>query len=169
MNIQASFSNKRPILTALGEFIMNRFWIALALSALSITTACETIPYEERVKAFEDSVTIRFVGKSVDELILAFGPPNSSYKLSDGRDVLQYEIDRTYTTGGGSYTSYQTATRTRQVRDKDGNVREVEERETIPVQNVEPIRTINQACVRRFVVTPDKRVEAFRWEGNACF
>jgi hypothetical protein len=148
---------------------MKRILTALTLCGLALTSACETVPYEERVKAFEDGIAMRFVGKSVDELILAFGPPDSSYKLSDGRDVLQYELNQTYTTGGGSYTSYQTATRTRQVRDKDGTVRNVEERETIPVQNVEPLRTINQACTRRFVVTPDKKVETFRWEGNSCF
>ena len=148
---------------------MKRLLTALTLSALALTAACETVPYDERVKAYEDSVALRFVGKSVDELILAFGPPNSSYKLSDGRDVLQYEVDRTYTTGGGSYTSYETQTRTRRVRDNDGNVRNVEERVTVPVQNVEPIRTVNQDCVRRFVVSQDKRVETFRWQGNACF
>jgi hypothetical protein len=148
---------------------MKRIFSLLALSALALTAACETIPYEERVKAFEDSVTARFVGRSVDELILAFGPPSSSYKLSDGRDVLQYEVDRTFTTGGGSYTSYQTATRTRQVRDNDGTVRNVEERQSIPVQNIEPIRTINQVCTRRFVISTDKRVEDFRWQGNSCF
>jgi hypothetical protein len=148
---------------------MKRLLTAVAISVLTLTAACETVPYEDRVKAFEDSVTARFVGKSVDELILAFGPPNSSYKLSDGRDVLQYEIDRTFTSGGGSYTSYQTATRTRQVRDSDGTVRNVEESHSVPVQNYEPIRTYNQVCTRRFVVTQDKRIEAFRWQGNSCF
>jgi hypothetical protein len=148
---------------------MKRVLTALALSALTVTAACETVPYEDRVKAFEDSVTARFVGKSVDELILSFGPPNSSYKLSDGRDVLQYESDRTHTTGGGSYTSYETATRTRQVRDQDGTVRNVEERQSIPVQNVEPIRTYNLVCTRRFVISQSKQVESFRWQGNACF
>jgi hypothetical protein len=148
---------------------MKRLLTALTLATLALTAACETVPYEERVKAYEDSVAMRFVGKSVDELILAFGPPNSSYKLSDGRDVLQYEVDRTFTTGGGSYTSYQTETRTRRVRDNDGTVRNVEERYTVPVQNVEPIRTVNQECVRRFVVSQDKRVETFRWQGNSCF
>jgi hypothetical protein len=148
---------------------MKRLLTALTLTTLALTAACETVPYEERVKAYEDSVAARFMGKSVDELILAFGPPNSSYKLSDGRDVLQYEVDRTFTTGGGSYTSYQTATRTRQIRDNDGTVRNVEERQSIPVQNVEPIRTINQICTRRFVIAADKRVEDFRWQGNSCF
>ena len=148
---------------------MKRLLTAFTLSTLTLAAACETIPYEERVKAYEDSVTMRFVGKSVDELILAYGPPDSSYKLSDGRDVLQYESDRTFTSGGGSYTSYQTATRTRQVRDNDGTVRNVQESQTIPVQNVEPIRTVNQVCTRRFVVTADKRVSEFRWQGNSCF
>jgi hypothetical protein len=141
----------------------------LTLIAMGMLGACETIPYEERVKAFEYRVAERFVGKSVDEVILSLGPPNSSYKLSDGRDVLQYELDRTYTTGGSSYTSYQTITRTRQIRDNDGSVRNIEERQSVPVQNIEPIRTINQSCTRRFVITQDKRVEAFRWDGNACF
>lgn len=154
---------------ATGSLFMKRLLTTLTFCALALTAACETVPYEERVKAFEDGITARFVGRSVDELILAFGPPNSSYKLSDGRDVLQYETDRTFTTGGGSYTSYDTVTRTRRVREPDGTVRNVEERQTVPVQNVEPIRTTNQVCTRRFVITADKRVEAFRWQGNSCF
>ncbi len=148
---------------------MKRLFTALTLTVLALTAACETVPYEERVKAYEDSVAARFIGRSVDELILAFGPPNASYKLSDGRDVLQYAVDRTYTSGGGSYTSYQTATRTRQVRDNDGTVRNVQETQQIPVQTVEPIRTTNQVCTRRFIIALDKRVEGFRWEGNSCF
>jgi hypothetical protein len=148
---------------------MKRTLFAFALSALALTAACETVPYEERVKAFEDSVTARFVGRSVDELILAFGPPQSSYKLSDGRDVLQYENDKTFTTGGGSYTSYETVTRNRQIREADGTVRTVQDRQSIPVTNTSPIQTINQVCTRRFVVSQDKRVETFRWQGNSCF
>jgi hypothetical protein len=148
---------------------MKRTLFAFALSALALTAACETVPYEERVKAFEDSVTARFVGRSVDELILAFGPPQSSYKLSDGRDVLQYENDKTFTTGGGSYTSYETVTRNRQIREADGTVRTVQDRQSIPVTTTSPIQTINQVCTRRFVVSQDKRVETFRWQGNSCF
>lgn len=148
---------------------MKRILIALALSGAFVTSACETVPYEDRVKAFEDSINARFVGRSSDELILAFGPPQSSYKLSDGRDVIQYSSDRTFTTGGGSYTSYETITRNRQVRDKDGTVRTVQEQQSIPVTNTSSIQTINQVCTRRFVVSRDKRVESFSWQGNACF
>jgi hypothetical protein len=134
-----------------------------------LTAACETIPYEERVKAFEDSVNLRFVGRSVDDLVIALGPPQSAYKLSDGREVVQYNVDRTYTTGGGSYTSYETISRWRNVRQPDGSERRVEERVSVPVTNASPIQTYNQICTRRFVVGADKRVESFNWQGNSCF
>jgi hypothetical protein len=148
---------------------MKRVLFALALAGTALLAACETVPYEDRVKAFEDSINARFIGRSSDDLILAFGPPHSSYKLSDGRDVLQYSTDRTITSGGGSYTSYQTITRDRRVRDPDGTVRVVQERQTVPVTNSSPIETINQVCTQRFVVSRDKRVESFNWQGNACF
>jgi hypothetical protein len=148
---------------------MKKFWMATALLGLTLTAACETVPYEERVKAFEDSVNMRFVGRSVDDLIIAIGPPQSSYKLSDGREVLQYVVDRTYTTGGGTYTSYETVSRYRTVRQPDGTNRRVEERTSVPVTNATPIQTYNQVCTRRFVVGQDKRVESFNWQGNSCF
>jgi hypothetical protein len=148
---------------------MKRFAIALTFSALTLAAACETVPYADRVRLFEDSVNARFVGKSVDQLVLALGPPQSSYKLSDGRDVLQYEVDRMITTGGGSYTSYETVNRDRRVRDPDGTVRVIQDRQTIPVQNNQPIQTYNQVCKRRFVVDQNKMVTQFNWEGNSCF
>jgi hypothetical protein len=148
---------------------MKQIFTALTLCALVVTAGCETVPYEERVKAFEDSITARFVGKSSDELILAFGPPHSSYKLSDGRDVLQYSSDRTLTTGGGSYTSYETVNRYRTVREADGTQKRVEERVSVPVTNTSPIQTVTQVCTRRFVVSRERVVESFAWQGNACF
>lgn len=150
---------------------------ALALAAtMSVIVGCETLSPEERqaryqaqVDAYEQSVRERFVGKPSDELVLTLGPPSSTFKLSDGRDVFQYDMQRTTTSGGESYTSYQTVTRERRVRDANGTVRVIEEQETVPVTNVSPIRTHHAACTRRFVVGADRRVESFRWEGNACF
>ncbi|WP_395777312.1 hypothetical protein [Aquidulcibacter sp.] len=143
--------------------------IMLACGLLALTAACETIPFEERAKAYEDQMAQRFVGKSADELVLAFGPPQSSYKLTDGRDVLQYEQKRTNTQGGESYTSFREVTRFRTETDAAGNVRTVQYSESIPVTNSSPVYTVNQNCIRRFVVASDKKVESFRWEGNACF
>jgi hypothetical protein len=148
---------------------MKKIVVLLALAGLGLVSACETVPYEERVKAFEDSINARFVGRSSDDLVIALGPPQSSYKLSDGRDVLQYSTDRTFTTGGGSYTSFETVSRYRTVREDDGTQRRIEERVSVPVTNTSPIQTINQLCTRRFVVGLDKMVQSFVWQGNACF
>jgi len=148
---------------------MKPFQLMLAGGLLAFTAACETIPFEERAKAYDDQMVQRFVGKSADELVLAFGPPQSSYKLTDGRDVLQYEQKRTSTQGGESYTSFQEVTRFRTETDAAGNVRTVQYRESVPVQNSSPIYTINQNCIRLFVVYKDKIVESFCWEGNAFF
>jgi len=140
-----------------------------AFTALLTLGACETVPYAERVAAYEASVNAQFVGKSADELVLALGPPMSSFKLSDGRDVFQYARDNTYTTGGGSYTSYESYTRRREVIRPDGTVQVIKDRESVPVQRVEPLRTVSEVCVRRFVMSKDGIVESFRWEGNDCF
>jgi hypothetical protein len=164
-----SVQAKKTILKTRGGYMNKRFVLTAVLASLTLTAACETIPYAERVRLFEESVNARFVGKSVDELVLALGPPQSSFKLSDGRDVLQYEVDRMITTGGGSYTSYETVNRDRRVRDPDGTVRVIQDRQTIPVQNNQPIQTFNQLCKRRFVVDQNKQVVQFNWEGNACF
>jgi hypothetical protein len=102
-------------------------------------------------------------------LVLTLGPPSSTFKLSDGRDVFQYDMQRTTTSGGESYTSYQTVTRERRVRDANGTVRVIEEQETVPVTNVSPIRTFHASCTRRFVVGANRQIESFRWEGNSCF
>jgi hypothetical protein len=83
--------------------------------------------------------------------------------------VLQYTNNLTFQSGGGSYTRYETVTRTRQVRDASGVTREVAESQQIPVQQIDPIQTTVRTCTRRFVVTSDKRVADFKWEGNACF
>lgn len=147
-----------------------RHTVKLLVVGLGIfASACETIPYEDRVKAYEDSMTARFVGQSADVLVLTYGPPSSSYKLTDGREVLQFEFQTSSTVGGESYTSLENVTRSRVITDRDGTSRTVQETRTIPIVNTSPIRTINRDCKRRFVVGLDKKVERFNWEGNSCF
>ncbi len=142
---------------------------ALLLGASLALSACQTIPYPERLAAFENQMKDRFVGKSVDQLILAFGPPESSYTLSDGRDVVQYKDERTITSGGDSYTSFETASRVRVVRDKNGNPQRIVETYHVPTTNISPVYTSHQKCAKRFIVSKQKIVEGFAWEGNSCF
>lgn len=130
---------------------------------------CETIPHTERVAAYEQMMRDRFVGQSADTLVIQLGPPHSTYTLSDGREVFQYAREERVTGGGDSYTSYETATRTREFRDADGTVRQVEERQSIPVTRTNPVYTRVLSCTRRFVIDQNDTVEAFSWDGNACF
>jgi hypothetical protein len=148
--------------------------LALALSGVLALSACATPAEREarrqaRIQAFEQSVRDQFVGKPVDHLVLTLGPPSSTFTLSDGREVLQYDQGRTVTEGGESYTTFETYVRQRVVRDANGVQRVVEDRETVPVTSRSPVRTYHLRCVRRFVADKAKIVESFRWEGNACF
>lgn len=149
--------------------IRRTIWIGLALAGVLGVAACETIPYEERVAAYESAVRQRFVGQSADTLVLALGPPDSTFTLSDGREMFQYSLDETRTRGGDSYTTYETSTRVREVRAPDGSVSQVEEKITVPVVRTNPIYTERRTCVRRFIIDQNDMVQDFAWEGNACF
>lgn len=148
---------------------MMKNYSIFALAAF-LLAGCETIPYADRVAAFEAKINADFVGKSIDSLILAMGPPQSTYPLTDGREIAQYSFENSETRGGGSYMDYETitvgySTYTR----KDGTTKQIPITKQIPYWRTEPVYTVYQKCVKRFVITQDKKVEAFKWEGNSCF
>ena len=143
--------------------------IGVALAGVLGVAACETIPYEERVAAYEASVRQRFMGQSADTLVLALGPPERTFTLSDGREMFQYSLDETRTRGGDSYTTYETSTRVREVRAPDGTVSQVEEKITVPVVRTNPVYTERRTCIRRFIIDQNDMVQDFAWQGNACF
>lgn len=141
--------------------------IGAGLAGLMVLAGCETVPYAERLAAYEAGLN-GYVGRSVDDVVIAYGVPGSTFTLTDGREVLQYATERTVTSGGDSWTSWDTVRRTRSFREPDGTVRQVVDEEQVPVQRTNPIVTRNLRCVLRFVVKPDKTVESARWDGNAC-
>lgn len=143
--------------------------VGVALAGVLGVAACETIPYEERVAAYEASVRQRFMGQSADTLVLALGPPERTFTLSDGREMFQYSLDETRTRGGDSYTTYETSTRVREVRAPDGSVSQVEEKITVPVVRTNPVYTERRTCIRRFIIDQNDVVQDFAWQGNACF
>lgn len=139
------------------------------LAALGFLGACQTIPYADRVAAYEAEIKTRFVGKAADELVLSMGPPDSTYKLSDGREVFQYESDREIVRGGDTYTDWVSHTRWRTVRNSDGSRSQVPATVNFPVVRTTPVYSEQRVCINRFVVDVNSTVEDFRWEGNACF
>lgn len=68
--------------------------VALFLAACAST--------EERRNAFNASMD-GWVGKSVDDLVLAKGPPKGTYQLSTGQKVLEYQVQEKSSGGGTSF------------------------------------------------------------------
>lgn len=148
----------------------NNFKYALLGFACIALSGCETIPRAQRVANFEKDIHDRFIGKSVDEVILAFGPPDSRSNLTDGREVIQYETRKTGTRiseprvrtnvsvggvwGGGGYHHHGYPY---------GGVSV-----GIPFPNDNYSESRALTCKKRFTISVDKKVEDFAWEGNGC-
>lgn len=126
--------------------------------------ACETVPNSTKIANYEKMMVDSYVGKSVDNVVINLGPPNSNYTLSDGREVLQYRSVKTDHYSYGSSFSLGSGWGNYHNRgsvllawplfgpyyDNNFNTREY-------------------VCVRRFLITKEKKVEDFKWEGNSCF
>ena len=145
------------------------FVATMIIGAIGLT-ACETVPYTQRVANYEGDIKSKFIGKSIDDLILAYGPPQSSYDLSDGRRVVQYSEEKQGVVGGETWMNYDTFyAGSRIVRRSDGSRVAVPVYRTMPYWETEPTYTYNKKCVQRFVVGQDKMIQDFKWAGNACF
>jgi hypothetical protein len=142
--------------------------LASLIGTTALLAGCETVSYDER-KAIFEARNASYIGRHVDELILAFGPPTQSFDLSRGGRVLQWANSRTETGGGDSYTSYDTVRNVREVRDQDGTIRRIEDSVQVPVTRTNPVYTRTIECSIRWQVEADGRVANFIWEGNSCF
>lgn len=141
----------------------NKILFAIGVCGLSLA-ACETIPNETRIANYEKSMIDTYVGKSIDNVILALGPPNSSHPLTDGREILQYKNVRIDQSSFGSSFSI------------GGGFGSYHNRGAVilswpffsPFYD-NSINTRELVCIRRFLISKDKKVEDFKWEGNSCF
>jgi hypothetical protein len=83
-----------------------------------------------------------WVGSSVDSLVKAWGPPQSSYELSDGGQILEY-IDHGKMHAGG-YTFIQ------------------------PQNSYTPVYNMQLVCLTRFTVSPKGIITNSASQGNNC-
>lgn len=142
----------------------------LAIGAVFLG-ACQTTNIAERAKAFQEQTSARFVGKSVDEVILAFGPPKSRAMLTDGREVLQFETTKTGTrqtthgvvSVGSSYGNRYYG---------HGNRYYGSVGASFPIFGAYPDAYGNNTppiCIRRFVIDTQKQVQSFNYSGDGCY
>jgi len=117
-------------------------WV-LICCVLLLAGCATTANYEKALQSW--------VGSSADRLVEAWGPPQSSYKLSDGGQVLEYVNQGTAhgSNGPDAQGMYSGTTATY-------------------VQHQTPVYNINLVCITRFTVNPQGIITNWAWQGNNC-
>ncbi len=112
-----------------------------------------------------------WVGVNADNLVVSWGPPQNSYTLSDGGKVLEYDRQRSFQTGGGTYTTPVTTYNSGNVNlyggggMVNGNYTGTS---TTYVPQRAPVQTWNMRCITRFTVDSNNVIRHWTWEGNDC-
>jgi len=89
----------------------------------------------------------RWGGKPLDDLVLAWGPPQSSYTLRDGRQVVEYQRQQLVRLPGRSMLNTS--------------------RVFYLLDEMEDDYTLLQ-CRTRFTVDAQGIIQNWTWDGNAC-
>ncbi len=129
----------------------------LACTAL-ILAGCSALN-EEATRKFQAEMD-GYVGRPVDELILARGVPTATAELSAGGRVLEYSSRRTSVSGGHSYLSYTPV----YVPNNSGGGTWV----SVPSYQSAPVHSMEWRCKLTFQVSPANTVLNWRAEGNDC-
>jgi hypothetical protein len=132
--------------------------------AMGLLAGCATTG---KYKAALDS----WVGSSADSLVSSWGPPESSYRLSDGGEVLQYSRQGDMHMPGYSYTTPQTTYQNGSVSayGTGGSAYGTYNgTSTTYVQHQTAGFNIHMSCVTRFTVNPSGIITRWSFHGNAC-
>lgn len=112
-----------------------------------------------------------WVGSSADSLVSSWGPPNSSYRLSNGGEVLQYSRAGNIHMPGYSYTSPQTTYQNGNISAYGTNgsaYGSYAGTSTTYVQHHAAGYNIRMSCVTRFTVNASDIITRWSFQGNAC-
>lgn len=130
----------------------------IAVLALLLVAGCAATN-EEAIRKFQAEMD-GYVGKSVDELILARGVPTATATLSSGGRVLEYSTHRSSVSGGYSYLAYTPVF----VPNSSGGGSWI----SVPSHETAPIYTSEWRCKLTFQISADQKVLNWRAEGNDC-
>jgi hypothetical protein len=141
---------------------MKKLFFALLISMLLV--ACATTANYEKVLN-------TWVGQHVDSLVSSWGPPRSSYQLSDGSKVIEYATSRNVQIGGYTTTVPQTTYNSGTVNAYGsggyayGNYSGTS---TTYVQKTTPVQNIAMQCITRFTLDAQGVIRKWSWQGNDC-
>ena len=128
----------------------------VVLLALGFILGCANRPTKE---AFIERAQA-WVGRNADELVIKVGPPTSTFTLSNGDRVFEYQRSQNVTTGGGSYTM---PTTTYIPGGPLGGT-------FVQGQQVHqmPVSSGTLTCNVRYVVDKNNIITSWSADGNAC-
>jgi hypothetical protein len=132
----------------------------LIITILMFTMLTGCVSMEQRKATFNQSLDI-YVGKNADDLVLAKGPPTSSFTLSTGAKVFEYSRSQTVNRGGDSYTTLQPVF----VPSANGGGSWV----SMPTQRATPMYSYEYFCKVLFKISPVNIVESWSAQGNGCY
>jgi hypothetical protein len=132
--------------------------LLLALT-VGITSCATSANYTKILKTWE--------GAPTDALISSWGPPQSSFPLRNGGEVLEYVRQGSMVVPGQTYYVPQTDYHSGSVygpgyhRSYSGTYRTYVPRTT-------PDYEVQLICITRFTINPEGRIINSHWEGNNC-
>lgn len=115
-----------------------------------------------------EKVLEAWIGAHSDELVAAWGPPQSVYTFSGGRKVLQYVGQRTVTYGGYTYTEPVTTYHSGSLYGTRGRIGSYSGTSTSYVTGQTPILTDTLSCTTRFTTNKAGYILGWSHVGNDC-
>jgi hypothetical protein len=129
-----------------------------------LLTACATTANYEKILH-------SWVGDNVDALVSEWGPPASSYPLTNGGRVLEYSHQRNVQLGGYTTITPQT-TYNNGIANVYGNGGSAygtySGTSTTYVQSTTPVQNITMQCITRFTINAQGIITSWAHQGNDC-
>jgi len=133
---------------------MKKIYI-LILLCLGLSGCATTAKYEAKLNSW--------IGSSEDSLVAAWGVPNKTYNLKDGKKTIEYVHKETVQTGGYTYTTPQSTYQSGTIGGQSYSGTS-----TTYVTEVEPIQKYKLSCKTSFMINNSGKVESWHHEGNDC-
>jgi hypothetical protein len=104
-----------------------------------------------------------WIGASEDSLVAAWGVPNKTYNLPDGKKAIEYVHKETIQSGGYSYATPQTTYQSGTIGNKPYSGTS-----TSYVIETTPVQNYKLSCKTSFIINNSGKVESWHHEGNDC-
>ena len=129
--------------------------LCIIILALILSGCASTAKYEAKLN--------NWIGASENSLVAAWGVPNKTYNLDNGKKAIEYARKNTVQTGGYSYASPQTTYQSGMIGDKPYSGTS-----TTYVTEIEPVQKYKLSCKTSFIINNSGKVESWHHEGNNC-